>query len=158
MKRISIALFLAALTGGLILYVMSHFPPYDFEKLKQINGQSTVDVSVLTDNIDQMIEYGLVLPIIDTKIIGIISLLGFIFIVSLISGLHMLVDKLFYKKFYEEPRTWPALRRGVLIFLMSFGLVFFRLIGGLNFANAFLVIFLCLILEIVAIQFTDKPR
>jgi len=158
MKRISIALFLAVLTGGLILYITSRFPPYEFEKLMQINGQSTIDVSVLTDNIDQMIEYGLVLPIIDTKIMGIVCLLGFVFVVSLIGGLHMLVDKLFYKKFYEDPRAWPALRRGILIFLIFLGLVFFRLIGGLNLTNAFLIIFLCLILEIVAIQFTDKPR
>jgi len=70
----------------------------------------------------------------------------------------MLIDKLFYKKFYEEPLLWPALRRGLLLYFAFAGLVSFRLLGGLNWSNAFLILFLVVVLEILAVNYTDKKN
>ena len=159
MKRALIVLGIAALMLGLIIYIGFTFSPYDSAKLTQIaSAVGFSDPMTLTDNVQDIINYGLVFPLLDTKVFYIMLLLGFAFTVTLVGGLHMLIEKLFYKKFYEEPRIWPALRRGIILYLVIVGIIFFRIIGGLMWQNAALIIILGIVLELLFVKFTDNRK
>jgi hypothetical protein len=159
MKRVGIAFGIAVLFGTLLVYLMNRYSPYDTEKLKLLgSSEQTVELSIFTDNIGQMIDNGLLLPVIDYKIFYINLGLAFCFVVATVASIHMLIDKLFYKKFFEEPELWPALRRGLLLFFTIVGLTFYRLIGGLSWNNVLLILLLPAILEFVAIKLTAKSR
>lgn len=156
MKKALIVLGIAAFLLGLLIYIGLTFSPYDNEKLVEIAATVGIsDPNLLTDNVEDLIDYGLVFALLDTKVFYIMIILGLAFTVTLVGGLHMLVDKLFYKKFYEEPKVWPALRRGVILFLVIFGILFFRLIGGLMLQNAALIVILGIVLELLFMKFTD---
>ena len=159
MKKALIVLGISAFLLVLLIYIGTTFSPYDSTKLTEIAGAvGFSDPLTLTDNVQNMIDYGLVFQLLDTKVFYIVVLLGFAFTVTFVSGLHMLVEKLFYKKFYEEPRVWPAIRRGIILYLMIFGILFFRLIGGLMWQNAILIIILGIVLELLLIKFTDNRK
>lgn len=154
MKKALIVLVVSAFLLGLIVYIGFNFSPYDNTKLTDIaTAVGFSDPSILTDNVDDMVAYGLVFSLIDVKVFAVMVILSFAFVVTLVGGIHMLVDKLFYKKFYEEPRIWPAVRRGVIIYLVIFGIMFFRLVGGLMLQNAALIILLGVILELLLSKF-----
>ena len=131
----------------------------DLYSTKLTDIASTIGISdpaSLTDNVQDLIDYGLIFQILDVKVFSVMMVLGFSFTVTLVGGLHMLIEKLFYKKFYEEPKVWPALRRGIILFLVIGGILFFRLIGGLMWQNAILIIILGIVLELLFIKFTDN--
>ena len=159
MKKALIILGVSAFLFGLLIYIGLTFSPYDNAKLNDIaTAVGISDPTTLTDNIQDMIDYGLVFQLLDAKVFYTMVFIGFVFCITFVGGMHMLIDKLFYKKFYEEPRVWPALRRGIILFLVIFGIIFFRLIGGLMWQNAILIILLGVILELLLMKFTDHRK
>lgn len=159
MKRGLIIFGISAFLLGLMIYIGLNYSPYDTEKLNELALAFEVKEPVaLTDNVEDLIDYGLIFTLVNIPVVLVVAVLGLAFCMTFVGGLHMIIEKLFFKKFFEEPRVWPALRRGFILFLVIFGLVFFRLIGGFVWQNVVLILILAVTLEIVAIKFTDKPR
>jgi len=157
MRKALIALGIAGFLGVLIVYILYNFSPYDNAKLVDMASIFGVPNAIeLTDNINNLIDYGLIFSLIDPKLFYILLVLSFVFTLSFVSGVHMLIDKLFYKKFYEEPKTWPALRRGLLVYIILLSLVLFRLIGVLSILNALSILVMGVIAEVLLIKFTKK--
>lgn len=67
--------------------------------------------------------------IVDIKNIGVASVLFVITTAALFTFLHLILDKLFFRKFYEKPRMMLALRRGILFALFLDALVWIRIFG-----------------------------
>ena len=156
MKKVGLVFGLALIFGLLVFYIAFRYTPYNADKLMELAGnEGVLNADVFTDNIDSLIEYGLLIPILDQQIFYIEIVLSGLFIVCLVGAIHMLVDKLFYKKFYESPAVWKAIRRGVIVFSVLLGWFFFRVIGGLSFLNFILMLILGIFLELLLIQFTD---
>jgi hypothetical protein len=65
--------------------------------------------------------------VVDIKNILIVSIVLLVTIASFFSFFHLLIDKLFFRKFYESPRLFPAIRRGVLFGLFIAGLGWIRI-------------------------------
>lgn len=65
--------------------------------------------------------------VVDVKnliIVGIVFICAFS---SFFSFFHMLVDKLFFRKFYQKPRLVLALRRGIILALIVVGFAWMRI-------------------------------
>jgi hypothetical protein len=156
MKKVGIVFGLAFIFGTLLFYIAFKYTPYNADKLMELAGdEGVLNADVFTDNIDDLIEYGLLIPVLDQQVFYIEIVLSGVFVVCLVAAIHMLVDKLFYKKFYESPSVMKAFRRGIIVFSVLIGWFFFRIIGGLSFLNFILMLILGIFLELLLIQFVD---
>lgn len=108
--------------------------------------------------IDEVLELGLIWELISIKNLVIwISVLGGAF-VSMFISIHMIIDKLFFRKFFEEPDFWMAFRRGFLIYLAFSSLLILRLIAGLVWYNALAVVILGAAIEMGFVYYHSHKK
>ena len=157
MKKALIALGLAGFLLALIIYIGATFSPFDNQKVTDLaTSIGMTSGQDLTDNAGTLIDDGIIFSVLDMKVFVVLVILAGAFTVCFFGGAHMLIDKLFYKKFYEEPRVWRAIRRGILVYLVLLSLLMYRFIDALDIVNSLLVIGLAGVTEILMIKFVDK--
>jgi len=65
--------------------------------------------------------------ILDVRNVVIVSISLVLTITFVFSFFHLLLDKLFFRKFYESPRTFLALRRGFLVGFLLVGYAWLKI-------------------------------
>lgn len=149
MKHVGVAFAIAGFFVALFFYVSTLISPWDQESLDLI--VESYDLSTQTeliDHIEELRDDGLLWRVFDTGNFYIwILLLGTAF-VSCFSAVHMFVDKLFIKKFFEKANIPVAIRRGVLLYLLFIGSLGLRFLSGLTWYN-----FLALVMILFAIEY-----
>ncbi len=115
---------------GLVFLLFGAFLSYTSSPFKEdvindviIKNQITEDtVNLLEDYIQDQITKGLIFDIVSRNFYLVWGLIG-VGVVFIIAGVHMFIDKLFFKKFYEPPYIIPAFRRAIL-FVIAVSITF----------------------------------
>lgn len=160
MRNIGLAFLASVLLILLAIYITNTLSPWNQEAVTAaIEQYELADMEQFQEFLHEIFELGLIWDLLDFR-----NFLSWLFIIGLaftssFTAMHMLFDKLFFKKFFEKPRIFPAIRRGTLVYLALIGLVILRLLAGLFWYNALAVIVLLAALEIVLHHFFDsKPQ
>lgn len=150
MKTVVIAFTTALFFTVLFLYVSTTLSPWNMEAVNQTILQNDLKTShEFTTLIEEIIDLGLLWQVIDLRnLLTWFFLFGFA-IVSIFSSLHMLFDKLFFKRWFEKPTITNAIRRGLLFYLLILAILLLRLLAGLYWYNVIGVIALVIVIELV---------
>ena len=79
-------------------------------------------------------------------------------IISFVASIHSIIDKLFFKKFYENPNYFVAIRRGLIFDLMFVSVIVLRLLGLLELVTAISAIFLLVLIELTFTSYSRKTK
>jgi hypothetical protein len=75
------------------------------------------------------------------------------FVISGITSLHLSIDKLFYRKYFEKPSLFSAIRRAVLVYLTILAVIMLRLLDGLLWYNLASLLILIVAIELLTVSF-----
>jgi hypothetical protein len=104
--------------------------------------------------------------LVDVRNLAIVTFVALLFIASFFSVFHQIIDKLFFRKFYQKPRALLAVRRGLLIGVLLLGLAWLRIFGFWEWHIIVLAFMLVILFEAFFVsiksvnkkQKTDKQR
>lgn len=109
-----VSLFLAAMT----VYLVSVTNPLEETAQRLlITSQKVTDDPAFIEALQQLKSQGLLIQYLNWRSILPVFITAAGAGVSLFIFVHMILDKLFWKKFYEQPSVLIALRRGVMLLL-----------------------------------------
>ncbi len=149
MKHVIILLILGAFLLLIGIYILHNVDPISKDKILEYSEtQGFLTDNEVIDNIDQLIEKGMIFRMLDPKNIFAFLLVFSSSFICFFSAIHISIDKMFFKKFYETPNVLAAYRRGILICLCSVGIFFLKLISSLTTYNAIAIILLCVFSEL----------
>ena len=159
MRRVIIALFLSFLFIGIGIYISSSTSPFNLDNVKRIAQTD----NLLTDQafflkFGDYLSNGFIWDMLDIKQFNSWVVVWSLGAISLFSFFHLLVDKLFFRKFYEEPSIFDAVRRGFLIVIIFIGAIYLRLINGLVWYNVASIALLSICLEILYLNLRKKKK
>lgn len=149
MRIVFYLLCLVTLSIFIVLYFINNYPPINLEKLQQDIVQLDIlrnedeKFNNLISNIikpENILNY--LLPEAYITLFLIIFILWGLFVI-----LHLLVDKLFFKLFYEKPNFSNAYRRGVFFVI----LIIYRIIS--EFYKLDINFFVSLVLFLILIEY-----
>ncbi|MBU0975218.1 MAG: hypothetical protein ABIE03_07470 [Patescibacteria group bacterium] len=73
-------------------------------------------------------------------------------VASIFSLVHLIFDKLFFRKFYEGPKVYVGIRRGVLLGILLSGLAWVRVFGYWEWHILLVIISLVFLFELLFIS------
>jgi len=159
MRRIIVALFLCLLLIGVGIYISVNTSPLNYDSvIKVAQTDNILTNENFINNFNNYINNGFIWDFINVRnFLSWLSVwsLGF---VCLFCFFHLLIDKLFFKKFYEEPNIFNAVRRGLFLGLTLVGIVFLRFINGLVWYNVLSIVILFICMEIVFLSIFRKKK
>jgi hypothetical protein len=103
--------------GGLSYYFLTSVSPFDLDKMQQLAEENVIEEEEweqLDFQIEYLIERNIILEYLSSDAyIGIVSVA--LTLVFAFAAIHIVIDKLLFKKFFEKPSLFNALRRGLFI-------------------------------------------
>lgn len=159
MKRVYITFLTFIFLVGLAVYITYYQNPLKFDETLQLakNQEIFTDAEIL-NSIPEYISNGLIWEVLDQQRffawLGIVALI----VTTFVAFLHLLIEKLFFKKFFEQPAIVPAVRRGLWFGLILVGIVLLRLIDGLHWFNVASIVALFICLEFVIVNLFVKKK
>lgn len=159
MKRITVTFFLTLFLVCIGLYISYNQNPFFLSKVIATAQQHNILTNDLfKSNLEDYINNGIIWDLIDIKLMSAWLAVWAGAIICGFSTIHLLIDKLFFRKFYEEPDLFIATRRGTYIALTLVGAVFLRLINGLLWYNIASIVLLFLCLEILLLSISKERK
>ena len=159
MRRVGITFLVFIFFLSIGFYITAYQPPFlssEIMKVAQVN-------QLYTDNevlylLPQYVKNGLIWDLIDYKVFyaWLAVLVGTL--ASLVSFLHLFIDKLFFRKFYEQPSLLLAIRRGIFVGLFAVGSIYFRLINGWEWYNLASLGLLFIAFEVLVVVFAPEKK
>ena len=157
MRRVIIALFLSFLFIGIGLYISSNTSPFNLDSVKQIaQTDNLLNDQAFYLKFGDYLSNGFIWDMLDVRQFNSWVVVWSLGAISLFSFFHLLIDKLFFRKFYEEPSVFDAIRRGFLIVIIFIGAIYLRLINGLVWYNVASIALLSVCLEIFYLNLKRK--
>ncbi|MBN1331548.1 hypothetical protein JW978_01525 [Candidatus Dojkabacteria bacterium] len=148
MRTAAIFALLTVFFGFVFFFLLDNQPPLDFEKLSEGLASEEIDTQTGTiAYINESIELGILSDYINYPNL---MLVGAFFSAAIFSGLstfQIMVDKMFFRKFYESPRYLVAYRRSGLVVALIDSLILLRVFLGFDLAIAGTIILLFVIIE-----------
>lgn len=149
MRKYLILTALIIFWSGMSLVFVSSLNPLDTGQIDLLIQSEDIDSKAeLSDNIQELVDDGLILEYINVRNV----LLVFIAVIQVIlfstALIHMVIERLLVRKFYEGVSLLTALRRGSLIATIFGGLFWLKLIATEWYVQVAYALFL-LILELI---------
>lgn len=159
MKKVLLSLIITAFFGILFYYLLSSVSPWNREKVFEYLEKFEITHGEDFDKfINDTLEAGLILDYLDLKNVIIIFITGAATFTGLFASLHLLIDKLFFKKFFEEPNVVNAIRRGIWFPVLFLIFTLVKLIGGFTSINIIFLIVSIIVIIYVEISFTRSGK
>lgn len=133
MKVVLIYTLLLLAGAFLLIFVLDRVPILDWQKLDPV--LETQEITTQADTVKLLQKYyqrGILTNYYDQKGVRLVLLAILLLASTAIADVHLIVDKLFYKKFYEQPNIIKATRRGLLWGLLATGLSYLALFNLLE--------------------------
>lgn len=150
MRRGLLSLLIAIFFGTLLLFISFNYSPYDVDGLDNIiQRYGITEEDELLEVIQRSIELGIAWEFLD---VGILTAWIFImagFVISLFTSVHLFIDKLFFRKFFETPKLRPAIRRGIMLYLMILAMLGLRLMGAFEWYTVLITTTLLIVMEVI---------
>jgi len=153
--RFSFVFIVLSLVLGVISYFyITNISPFDEQMINELIQERQIaedDFETLNFELRKIYNQGLIFEYLSPNAyvgFGLVSAaLLFLFVAC-----HIMLDKLFFKKFYEIPSFFDAFRRGLLI-ILSLGLIIYLRFLNLTWQEAIVVPIILLLLEILFMSF-----
>lgn len=159
MKRVLYALAAALLFLAATVYISAYENPFSLSKVTKLaENQGYYTDNDLITRIPEYIGNGLIWETLNYEVFYTLLATGFLTITSTVVFLHLLFDKLFFRKFYEQPALLPAIRRGLFVGLYVLGALYFRLINGWSPFNLAALALLFIAIEIFVVMAFRKDK
>jgi len=94
----------------------------------------------------------------DIQNLTIVSFIFIIFIALIFTTFHLIIDKLFFRRFYEKPKVFLAIRRGVLLGFVFAGLAWLRIFDFWQWHIVTLIVLLGILFELLFINIGRGKR
>lgn len=151
MRRVFIFFMLSIVFFGLFSFMISNLEFMDVTKLDSFQDEFHIQNQEDFDIVfEQIKDKGLALNYINLNNFFALIIILICLCFSTLCAIHLVVDKMFFKTFYQQPDLLPALRRG---FLLSFGFCSIILLRVLAVLNIWLVISILIIIVLVEYMF-----
>ncbi len=157
MRKYFILLILSIFFAGVTYYLLQTLNPFDVEKINQLAASQNITVvQELKEVQAELIQKGLILEYLDIRHLIIILLVGSLSIISAFTFLHIVVEKIVFRKFYQQPAVYTAVRRGSLLCLAIVTTIIYRFYAAEIYLT--LVTWLLLfVLEVIITRVVAKP-
>lgn len=114
MKKIIITVFISMFLCGLFIYLVNNLAVFDQDEIDYFREKYNLLTSEEFEKFFMDLKNaGLLFQIVKTKNFVSITIVAFMLLVTSFSVIHMFIDKLFFKRFYEDPNILKAFRRGI---------------------------------------------
>ncbi|MBD3362957.1 NUDIX domain-containing protein [Candidatus Dojkabacteria bacterium] len=123
--------------------------------------QNTFEVSTQEEFdvlFEDLKEVGLVYNYINKKHFFSLVFILFLFLLFTFLTVHLFIDKLFFRKFYEQPDMFKGVRRGLLFSSFCISVIFIKLFAFLNIFTFILTLFIFSIIEYLFLQFYNSGK
>ncbi len=128
------ALIICVVFTGIFIYLINTLSPWNQDAVNAIIERfNLLTGAQFREFVAEGLNNGNVFELLNLKNLIILLVVGLIAFTSGFSTIHLFVDKLFFRKFYENPSVFHAVRRGMLIGLVIIALSILRLVGSLDF-------------------------
>jgi hypothetical protein len=128
MRFAAISGLLTVLGALLSYYTVSVRQIIDWEKLQPLLDENSITTQAATlEFLQRLFEQGRLLNVLSRDSLILLMAGIFLGIGGLVMTIHFLVDKLFFKKFYEKPEIFSAVRRGLLAGLYPVAIIYLSL-------------------------------
>lgn len=167
MRKYLLPLVISIFLSLVSVYLLRNLNPFDAESLQTlVVGQRIQVQEELISELQSLASKGLIWEYLNLRNIGLILAVIGAAAVAGLTLVHLVVDKLFFKQFYQKPDLFTAIRRGALVFITLVALAGVRLLAGqwylylgvLAVAIALEVVFVNLLFKEQALESDgDKP-
>jgi|SRR5690606_23158868 len=160
MRRVVIYLIIGIFFGLIAYFLIHELSPFKMELLHELvesEGIAKGDFASLNSEIQNLIDRGLILSFLSENayIVGFCILASIFFIFT---AIHLVIDKVFFKNFYENPSHFDALRRGFLL-VLSLALAVFAKLSRAEVYIILLIFIVAILGEVVFVMyFKDRKR
>lgn len=156
MKHTVIFLILTIFFLQVSFFLLNNHTPWDKEKLNRDLQSSHIETNTQTIKfISDSMDRGEILFYLNTSNFIVFIFFFSLMIIAAITSMHTFLDKLFFKKFYEEPDWKLGIRRGVIFSITVVMIILLRLLA---FASIFTVVPLILLSILGEYVFTSRMR
>ncbi len=157
---LSLIIGLILIAGAFLLVQKGNVSPFEVPKLQEYINTNQIgenDYEEFDKAIDDLIKSGQIEKYLNTS-----SIVIFLITVSLglslfFFGVHTIIDKLFFKKFFEKPNFKVAVRRSVILTGTVIGIMVLRFYR-LEWNSVVLVFPFVLIVELTIIYFSSSSK
>ncbi|MBD3279902.1 hypothetical protein GF389_00040 [Candidatus Dojkabacteria bacterium] len=148
MRTAAIFALLTVFFGFVSFFLLDNQSPLDTEALMADLDSEGINTQAGTiAYIEESIELGTLPEYVDYQNLLLVGVFFSGAVFSLLSSVQILIDKLFFKKFYENPRYPVAYRRAGLVIAGIDSLVLLRIFLGFDLIIAGTIIVLLMIIE-----------
>jgi Na+(H+)/acetate symporter ActP len=150
MKFVVIFALLALSGVFLFIYTINSCDLLDWQALDEVLANKEIITQEETK--DLVIDYyrrGLLPQYLKKENVIQLMLAVFMIVFGIVGCVHLLIDKLLFRKFYEEPGVWAALRRAILWAILPAGIFYLAIYNLLEFSLIVLFVLILICLEIV---------
>ena len=148
MRTAAIFVLLTVFFGFVFLFLLDNQPPLDTERLMaDLESEGIYTQTGTIQYIEESINLGILSEYVDYKSLLLVGIFFSAAVFSILSSVQILIDKLFFKKFYENPRYPVAYRRAGLVVAGIDSLVLLRIMLGNDLVIAVTIIFLLVVIE-----------
>jgi hypothetical protein len=146
---LTICIFLSLVS----IYLVRNLNPFNPEALQLlIKGQNILVHEELVAELQSLAARGLIWEYLSPRNVALIAAVIGAAAIAGFTLMHLIIDKLFFKQFYQSPSMTTAVRRGALIMLTTTALLAVRLLAG-QWYLYLAVIVVAIALEVVAWNF-----
>lgn len=159
MKKIGATIIIAFVSGVLFFYFINNLTVWNQSKIEEYIERFDIKTNEdFRDFIQESEEAGIIFDYLNLRNVIIVHLIGLIAAISSLALVHMIVDKLFFKKFFEEPNVYTAVRRASWIPILIFIFNIIRIVGGLNVYYLVFVLIIGIIFAFIEFGYSTKPK
>ena len=158
MHRILLCFIAAVIFTFTAIYVTNTVSPWNIDNLELVIERNEIETGTeFSEYIYELKERGLVWEVINKPNLALWLGLWAGSIISTFSFAHMSIDKLFFKRFFEQPNLFRALRRGTWLYATTVAWLLLKLFAGGNWLNTVSIAVFFIALEGLLIHWLD-PR
>lgn len=139
MRSVFLSFIISLIFLGLFIYLADNLPIFYEDQIPIIQEQFAIQTNeefILLFN--DLKKRGLLIEIVNKNNVYVTLSMLFLFILSTISTLHLLIDKLFFKKFYQQPDIFPAIRRAFWFAIIVIMIIFMYFWAFINYWTTFM--------------------
>lgn len=157
MKRVLVGIIIGLFSLGIFLYLVKNLSPWNEVVLREYIEKFSIESGTeFNQFIDDSINAGIIFDYLNLKNVMILISFGFVSVVAFLASIHMLIDKLFFKKFYEDPNASTAIRRAVWMPLVFTIISLVRLVTAFNIFYLIILGLIILLIVLIEVAFFGK--
>lgn len=158
MRKYIILTVLAIFLVGSAWLLLNTLSPFDEDKLQLLIAIEEIDTKAdLVATIQDLSKKGLLIDYLNLSHVFLIGGLILVAIGIIFTLAHLLIDRFWWSKFYQQPSLTNAIRRAVLVDMGIISIVFYRLYAA-PWHLAYLTLLLLIIVETLITKFLEKPK